>query len=64
MAEFYAGIKSLWVVWLLGIFIAIWVWAFWPSNRQRFEAHGRIPLNDDDTAPGPVDSQPRDMTKS
>ena len=50
MTEFYAGMKSLWVVWLLGIFIAIWVWAFWPSNKRRFEAHGRIPLEDDEIA--------------
>jgi cbb3-type cytochrome oxidase subunit 3 len=47
MAEFYAVIKSLWVVWLMGVFIAIGLWAYWPSNKQRFQAHGRIPLDDD-----------------
>ena len=50
MAEFYAAIKSLWVVWLMGIFIAIAVYAYWPSNKGRFQAHGRIPL-DDETPP-------------
>ena len=47
MAEFYAAIKSLWVVWLMGVFLAIAVWAYWPRNKQRFEAHGRIPLDDE-----------------
>ena len=47
MAEFYAALKSLWVVWLMGIFIAIAIWSFWPRNKQRLEAHARIPLDDD-----------------
>ena len=51
MAEFYAAIKSLWVVWLMGIFLAIAVWAYWPRNRQRLEAHARIPLDDDERTP-------------
>ena len=51
MAEFYAGIKSLWVVWLMGVFLAIAVWAYWPRNKQRFEAHARIPLDDETPSP-------------
>ena len=47
MAEFYATLKSLWVVWLMGVFLAIAIWAYWPRNKQRFEAHARIPLDDD-----------------
>jgi cytochrome c oxidase cbb3-type subunit 4 len=47
MAEFYAAVKSLWVVWLMGIFVAIAVYAYWPSNKSRFQAHGRIPLDDE-----------------
>ena len=47
MAELYAVLKSLWVVWLMGIFLAIAVWAYWPSNKRRLQAHGRIPLDDD-----------------
>lgn len=49
MAEFYAAIKSLWVVWLMGVFLAIAVWAYWPRNKQRLEAHARIPLDDEPT---------------
>lgn len=49
MAEFYAALKALWVVWLMGVFLAIAVWAYWPKNKPRFEAHGRIPLDDERT---------------
>lgn len=40
-------VRSLWVVWLMAIFIAIVAWAFWPRNKAKLEAHGRIPLDDD-----------------
>jgi cytochrome c oxidase cbb3-type subunit 4 len=53
MAEFYAAIKSLWVVWLMGVFLAIAVWAYWPRNKRRLQAHARIPLDDDERAPSP-----------
>ena len=52
MAEFYAALKSLWVVWLMGIFLAIAVWAFWPRNKERLQAHARIPLDDDERTQG------------
>jgi cbb3-type cytochrome oxidase subunit 3 len=58
MAEFYAAMKSLWVVWLTGVFIAIGIWAYWPSNKKRFQAHGRIPL-DDDAPPPAADTERR-----
>lgn len=48
MVEFYAALKSLWVVWLMGIFLAIAVWAYWPANKRRLQEHGRIPLDDDE----------------
>ena len=49
----YATIRSLWVVWLMLIFIGIVVWAFWPGRRtqKKMEHAARIPLEDD---------QPRD----
>jgi len=28
-------------------FAALVLWVYWPSNRSRFEAHGRIPFDDD-----------------
>lgn len=51
MAEFYAALKSLWVVWLMGVFLAIAVWAYWPLNKERLQAHARIPLDDDERTP-------------
>ena len=27
-------------------FLVLVIWAFWPGNRDRLEAHGRIPLED------------------
>ena len=48
MDQFFEFVRSLWVVWLMAIFIGIVAWAFWPSNKKRLEAHGRIPLDDDD----------------
>lgn len=39
--------RSLWVVWLMLIFLGIAAWAFWPRNRKRFERDAEIPLRDD-----------------
>ena len=43
----YQTATDYWVVWLMAIFLAIVVWAFWPKNKERFEAYGRIPLEDE-----------------
>jgi len=40
-------LRSLWVVWLMLVFLAIAFWAFRPRNKARFEADARIPLGDD-----------------
>lgn len=47
LAANYPLLKQLWVLWFTLLFAGIVVWAFWPSNKSRFEAHGRIPLDDD-----------------
>lgn len=44
----YPLLRSLWVVWFMGLFIGIVVWALWPSRRQKLEDLGRIPLRHDD----------------
>lgn len=38
----------IWIVLSVIAFLAIMVWALWPSHRQRFESYGNIPLRDDD----------------
>ncbi len=47
MVEYYETLRSLWVVWLFGLFLAIAVWAYWPSNKRRLEAQAQIPFNDE-----------------
>lgn len=47
LAANYALLKQLWVLWFALLFLGIVVWAFWPGNKARLEAQGRIPLDDD-----------------
>lgn len=49
MAEVvYEWVVSLWLVWLIILFLAIVAWVFWPKRKQELERHGEIPLRDDD----------------
>lgn len=41
-------ILSLWTVVVLVVFVGIVIWAWKDSNKARFEAAARIPLEDDD----------------
>ncbi len=52
MGEFYTWLRSLWVVWLMAIFVGIVAWAYWPRRKTELDAHGRIPLRDDDPESG------------
>ena len=46
--EIYDFAASLWVLWLMVIFIGVVVWAFWPGHKRRFQSYGDIPFKDDD----------------
>jgi cytochrome c oxidase cbb3-type subunit IV len=48
MDTFYEALRSLWVVWLMALFIGIVAWVYWPRRKREMEDHGRIPLRDDD----------------
>ncbi|MBX3517125.1 MAG: cbb3-type cytochrome c oxidase subunit 3 [Rhodospirillales bacterium] len=48
MTELYATARSLWVVWLMILFIGIIWWVYRPRNRRRFEEAAKIPLREDD----------------
>ncbi|MDH3233899.1 MAG: cbb3-type cytochrome c oxidase subunit 3 [Alphaproteobacteria bacterium] len=47
MQEFYAALKSLWVVWFMAVFVGIVIWAYWPRRKAEMEDHAQIPLRDD-----------------
>ena len=46
-AGLYETARSLWVVWLMLLFLGIVFWAFRPKNKKRFEDDARIPFKDD-----------------
>ena len=48
MEDFYSFIKSLWVVWMMALFVGIAVWVWLPRNRKRFKNAAEIPLHEDD----------------
>ncbi|MEN5082868.1 cbb3-type cytochrome c oxidase subunit 3 [Bosea sp. TWI1241] len=39
--------QSTGVLYFMGIFLAVCAYAFWPSNRDRFEEAARTPLRED-----------------
>lgn len=46
--EFLAQLaQSAGLLYFMGIFIAVALYAFWPSNSARFDAAARMPLQDD-----------------
>lgn len=47
MEGFYEVLKSLWVLWLMALFLGIVAWVMWPRRKQQFDAQARIPLEDE-----------------
>ena len=47
METFYETLRSLWVVWLMALFIGIVAWVYWPSRKREMDEHAQIPLRDD-----------------
>ncbi|NNG02660.1 MAG: cbb3-type cytochrome c oxidase subunit 3 [Inquilinus sp.] len=42
------GARSLWVLWLMLLFLGIVGWVLWPRHTKQIEEHGMIPFKDDD----------------
>ncbi len=40
-------LRSFWIVWVMVFFSGVVLWAYWPRNRAKIEAHGDIPLRND-----------------
>ena len=53
----YTGVNVFWV--RMAAFLSICWWAYKPSNRQRFEDNGRLPLDTDPLSPPPADQNAR-----
>lgn len=47
LEQIYHFANALWPLWGALLFLSIVAWAFWPSNKARFEKYGKIPLDDD-----------------
>jgi cytochrome c oxidase cbb3-type subunit IV len=48
LAQILETLRSLWVIWLIILFIGIVWWAYRPKNKRRFEEDARIPFKDED----------------
>lgn len=59
MEDFYAFVRSAWVVWMMALFLGIVAWVLWPSNRERFRRAARIPMSDDDRPDETAEDTPR-----
>ncbi len=47
MQELVGDLRSIWFLWLTVLFLGIVFWTLRPKNKG-LEAHGAIPLRDDD----------------
>ena len=44
----YDLLRPLWVVWMMGLFLAIVAWVFWPKRKAELERHAQIPFEGDE----------------
>ena len=47
MDGFYEFVRSLWVVWLMAVFVGIVAWAYWPGNKRKLQRNADIIFHDD-----------------
>jgi cbb3-type cytochrome oxidase subunit 3 len=47
IVQFATDLRPWMVVWVLGIFLALVLWALSPARRATYEDCGQIPLRDD-----------------
>ncbi|MCE9522413.1 MAG: cbb3-type cytochrome c oxidase subunit 3 [Alphaproteobacteria bacterium] len=40
--------KSWGLVYLVGLFLGVCIYAFWPRNQAKFDKAARVPLEEDD----------------
>ena len=49
--------KSFGLFYLIGLSVIICIYAFWPSNRSRFDRAGRSIMDDEDGPLGPEEQR-------
>ena len=42
--EIHEWLRPMWVVWMMGLFLAIVVWALWPKRQAEMDHNAHIPL--------------------
>jgi cytochrome c oxidase cbb3-type subunit 4 len=47
LSEFMQTLRSLWLLWLIILFVGIVWWAYRPKHKKRFEEDARIPFKDE-----------------
>jgi cytochrome c oxidase cbb3-type subunit IV len=47
--DIYRLLRSLWLVWLLVVFVGIIAWVMWPRRKKELEEQAMIPFKDDDS---------------
>ncbi len=46
--EFFAHVAQTWgLVYFFAVFVAVLVYALWPSHQKRFDENARMPLRED-----------------
>jgi cytochrome c oxidase cbb3-type subunit IV len=48
MSDLYVWLRSLWLLWLVLLFVGVAVWIYWPKRRDQLERHGQIPFKDEE----------------
>jgi cytochrome c oxidase cbb3-type subunit 4 len=43
----YQLLRSLWLVWLIVLFLGIVAWVMWPKRKKELEDQAQIPFKDD-----------------
>lgn len=46
--DIYRLLRSLWLVWLLAVFVGIVAWVMWPRRKKDLEDQAQIPFKNDD----------------
>ena len=47
LLDYIGTAKSVWVVWLMGLFLIIVIRTLWPGRKQEMNHYAHIPLEDD-----------------